>query len=256
MSGLHPYFGEPGSIAALAHRGFSLDGFENSLAAFEAAVRLGFRYVETDAHGTADGVAVALHDASLDRTTDARGDVKRLPWHEVSRARIGGEHAVPSLEDLLGTFPELRINIDVKGPSGIMPVAQAVERTQSHHRVCITSFSTVRRQATVAQLSKPVATSAGTREAASFFSRGAWGGRVSRPLRHVDALQIPWRVRKRQVLTARHIRAAHDAGKLVHVWTVNDASDMHTLLDMGVDGLVSDRADVLKHVLQERGQWD
>lgn len=256
MSGLHPYFGEPGSIAALAHRGFSLDGYENSMAAFEAAVRLGFRYVETDAHGTSDGIAVALHDASLDRTTDARGDVKNLPWREVSQARIGGKHSVPSLEDLLGTFPQLRINIDVKGASGIRPVADAVERTQSHHRVCITSFSTARRHATVTQLSRPVATSAGTREAASFFSRGAWGGRLDRPLRHVDALQIPWRVRGRQVLTPRHIRAAHAAGKLVHVWTVNDASDMHTLLDMGVDGIVSDRADVLKRVLQERGSWD
>lgn len=255
MTTRHPYFGEPGTIAALAHRGFSLDGLENSMAAFEAAVKLGFTYVETDAHGTADGVAVALHDASLDRTTDAEGQVKDLPWSEVSHARIGGTEPVPLLEDLLGTFPQLRVNIDVKGASGIRPVADAVERTQAHERVCIASFSTARRNATVALLSKPVATSAGTKEAASFFSRGAWSGRVDRPLRHVDALQIPWKVRGRTVLTPQHIQAAHAAGKLIHVWTVNEAQDMHTLLDRGVDGLVSDRADVLKDVLTERGEW-
>src|SRR5690606_4970656 len=126
---------------ALAHRGFSLDGLENSMAAFEAAVRLGFRYVETDAHGTKDGVAVALHDASLDRTTDGRGFVAELPWSEVRTARIGGVEPVPTLEELLGTFPELRVNIDVKGVSGIEPVAQAIERTQAHDRVCVASFS-------------------------------------------------------------------------------------------------------------------
>lgn len=255
MSERHPYFGADGTICALAHRGFSLDGLENSMSAFAAAVQLGYRYVETDAHGTSDGVAVALHDASLDRTTDGKGDVKDLPWREVSRARIGGVEPVPSLEDLLGTFPELRINVDVKGVSGIEPIANAIERTNSHDRVCVASFSASRRMATVARLSKPVATSAGTSEAAGFFSRGAIGGRVSRPLRNVDALQVPWKVGRAQVLTARHVKAAHAAGKVVHVWTVNEAADMTYLLDLGVDGLVTDRADVLKEVLETRGEW-
>lgn len=255
MTGRHPYFGSPGSIAALAHRGFSLDGLENSMAAFEAAVALGFRYVETDAHGTSDGVAVALHDASLDRTTDSRGEVQDLPWRVVSKARIGGLEPVPSLEDLLGTFPDVRINVDVKGASGIEPVAEAIERTAAHDRVCIASFSTSRRNATVARLSKPVATSAGTSEAAAFFSRGALGARVTRSLRDVDALQIPWKMGRARLLTRRHVRAAHAAGKVVHVWTVNLEDDMNYLLDLGVDGLVSDRADVLKRVLEDRGQW-
>jgi glycerophosphoryl diester phosphodiesterase len=225
------------------------------MAAFDAAVKLGFRYVETDAHGTSDGVAVALHDASLDRTTDGTGDVKNLPWREVSRARIGGVEPVPSLEDLLGTFPELRINVDVKGASGIAPIADAIERTQSHDRVCVASFSASRRIATVARLSKPVATSAGTSEAAGFFSRGAVGARVDRPLRNVDALQTPWKAGRAQVLTRRHVRAAHAAGKVVHVWTVNEPTEMNYLLDLGVNGIVTDRADLLKEVLEARGEW-
>lgn len=251
----HPYFENGGKPIALAHRGFSLDGLENSMGAFEAAVNLGFRYVETDAHGTADGVAVALHDASLDRTTDGRGFVAELPWNEVRTARIGGVEPIPTLEELLGTFPDLRVNIDVKGVSGIEPIATAIERTQAHDRVCVASFSAVRRDATVALLTKPVATSADTSEAASYFARGALGLAVTRPLRKVHALQIPMRQSGVRLLTPRHVRAAHAAGKQVHVWTINDPDTMIALLDMGVDGIVSDRADLLKNVLVARGQW-
>ncbi|WP_062377736.1 glycerophosphodiester phosphodiesterase [Demequina pelophila] len=249
----HGYF--DGGFAALAHRGFSRDGLENSMEAFEAAVRLGFRYVETDAHGTSDGVAVALHDASLDRTTDAAGEVATLPWSRVRRARIGGVAPVPSLEDLLGTWPDLRVNIDVKGESGIVPIAQAIERTGAHDRVCLASFSGKRRRATVARLSRPVATSAGTSEAARYFALGNLGRGVSAVLRHVDGLQIPWTMRGVTLLTGRHVRAAHRAGRPVHVWTVNETAEMERLIDLGVDGLVSDRADLLKETLVARGLW-
>ncbi|WP_062464745.1 glycerophosphodiester phosphodiesterase family protein [Demequina soli] len=249
----HPYFDAP--FAALAHRGFSRDGLENSMAAFQAAVDLGFRYVETDAHGTADGVAVALHDSSLDRTTDAEGEVSALPWARVKEARIGGVEPVPLLEDLLGTFPGLRVNIDVKAESGIVPVADAIERTSAHDRVCVASFSTARREATVARLSRPVATSAGTSEAGRFFAGGLLGLGTLRSLERVDGLQIPWRVGAVPVLTQRHVRIAHEAGRVIHVWTVNRAEEMESLIDAGVDGIVSDRADVLREVLEKRGLW-
>src|SRR5690349_17206546 len=122
----HPYFEPPGRVAGYAHRGFSPDGLENSMAAFQAAVDLGYRYLETDAHGTADGVAVALHDASLDRTTDGTGRVADLPWSVVRRARIGGVEPVPLIEDVLGTWPDVRLNVDVKERSAIGPVAAAI----------------------------------------------------------------------------------------------------------------------------------
>ncbi|GAB2470272.1 glycerophosphodiester phosphodiesterase family protein [Xylanimonas ulmi] len=267
----HPYFdttlpdGRPG-VAALAHRGFARaggvdSGLENSLAAFAAAVELGFHYVETDAHGTSDGVAVALHDASLDRTTDAHGLVADLPWSQVRAARIGGVEPVPTLEDVLGTWPTLRVNVDVKADSGIEPVARAIERTASHERVCVTSFSAARRRATLARLSHPVATSAGTSEVAGFLA----GARLRVPaiaraaLRRVDALQVPVREAagpaRLTVVDATTLAAAHAAGRQVHVWTVNDAREMERLLDLGVDGLVTDRADLLRQVLVSRSLW-
>jgi len=251
----HPYFDTGGAIAALAHRGFNLEGLENSMAAFQAAVDLGYRYVETDAHGTSDGIAVALHDASLDRTTDARGNVANLPWSEVKHAKIGGIEPVPLFEDLLATWPELRVNVDVKATSGIEPIANAIERTNSHDRVCVASFSAARRRATVKLLSRPVATSAGTSEAGRFWAGAGLGLNGRRPLNHVDALQVPWRVGRATVLGRRHIERAHAAGTDVYVWTINDPDDMETLLDLGVDGLVSDRADLLKEVLIARGRW-
>lgn len=253
MTQRHPYWGT--GFVALAHRGFSLDGLENSMHAFQSAVSLGYTHVETDAHGTSDGVAVALHDAALDRTTDAHGLVSQLPWHQVRLARIGGVEPVPSLEDVLGTWPSLNVNIDVKADSGIVPVAAAIERTKAHDRVCIASFSARRRLATVAELSRPVATSAATTEAAAFFARGALGLPVRRPLRRVDALQIPRRAGGVTVLSARHVRAAHTAGGQVHVWTINDPAEMNALIDMGVDGLVTDRADLLRDVLRARAMW-
>ncbi|WP_291382094.1 glycerophosphodiester phosphodiesterase [Demequina sp.] len=251
----HPYFGAAGSVAALAHRGFSRDGLENSMVAFQAAVDMGFRYVETDAHGTVDGVAVALHDESLDRTTDGTGEVADLPWARVKLARISGKEPVPMLEDILGTWPDLRVNIDVKAESGIGPVAEAIEKTKAHDRVCLASFSTARRDATTARLTRPVATSAGTREAAAFFLGGMAGANVAGALRKVDALQIPVSMGPVPLLTKRHLSAAHAAGKVVHVWTINDADRMADLLDLGVDGIVTDRADLLKELLVARGRW-
>lgn len=264
----HPYFDAPRppgaarGVAALAHRGFARPGgvdtgLENSMAAFAAAVDLGFRYLETDAHGTRDGVAVALHDESLDRTTDATGTVADLPWEVVRRARIGGTEPVPKLEDLLGAWPDVRVNVDVKATSGVAAVAAAIERTRAHDRVCVTSFSTARRRATLARLSSPVATSAGTREVVGFLA----GARlrldaVARwALRGVHALQVPVRQGPVRVGDERTVAAAHAAGAHVHVWTINDADEMRRLIDLGVDGIVTDRADLLRDVLTERGLW-
>ncbi len=252
-----PYLDPPGGVAALAHRGFSLDGRENSLAAFQAAVDLGFGYVETDAHGTSDGVAVALHDATLDRTTDGRGAVAELPWDVVRRARIGGVDPVPRLEDVLGTWPDLRVNIDVKSASGVRPVAEAIERTGAHDRVCVASFSAARRHATLRLLSRPVVTSAATGEVARFLvaHRLRLAVPAAHALRQVDALQVPVAQGRVRVVDAGTVAAAHAAGGVVHVWTVNDPAEMHRLLDLGVDGLVTDRADLLRDVLRRRGTW-
>ena len=246
-----------GAPIALAHRGFSLDGLENSMVAFEAAVDLGFSYVETDVHATSDGVAVAFHDASLDRVTDSRGLVGKLRWAQVRRARIGGREPVPTLAEILHTWPHLHVNIDVKSAAAIQPTVEVIEREQAHDRVCVTSFSDPRRLATLARLSRPVATSGGVGVVRRFVLGTTIGaqGLTRRALAGVDGLQVPERAAGLPVVSPRTLDAAHAAGTQVHVWTVNDPADMSRLLDLGVDGIVSDRADLLRDVLRERGAW-
>ncbi|WP_061963247.1 glycerophosphodiester phosphodiesterase family protein [Demequina aurantiaca] len=255
MTTRHPYFDNQGFPIALAHRGFSLEGLENSMRAFQAAVDLGYRYLETDAHGTQDGVAVALHDETLDRTTDATGEVSNRRWDSVKVARIGGIEPVPALEDVLGTWPDVKVNIDVKGVSAIEPVAKVIEKTKSHDRVCIGSFSADRRRKTLKLLSRPVASPAAQREAIGWLIGSVLGADPEITLGEVDALQIPWRNGRVKFLRRRQVESAHKVGRQIHVWTINDRDEMVELLDLGVDGIVSDRADILKEVLMERGQW-
>ncbi|GAA5162441.1 glycerophosphoryl diester phosphodiesterase [Ornithinimicrobium tianjinense] len=245
----------------MAHRGFSLEGLENTMAAFEAAVELGFRYVETDVHATHDGVVVAFHDETLDRVTDRTGRIPELSWKQVARARVGGsDQPVPPLEELLGAWPDLRINIDIKTPGAVLPLVRVIERTRAHERVCVTSFSDVRRREALMRLTRPVATSAGQTTAARFRAAAALPALVRTPvvarvMAGVDGLQVPVRHSGVEVVTPHTVAAAHEVGAFVHVWTVNDVPEMVRLLDLGVDGIVTDRADLLRDVLRARGEW-
>ncbi|MDP9981051.1 glycerophosphoryl diester phosphodiesterase [Pseudarthrobacter oxydans] len=264
MSSPHPFFASgdgPGRPVAMAHRGFSRDGLENSMAAFRAAVELGFRHLETDVHTTADGVLLLFHDETLDRITDAHGRISELPAETVARARIGGAEPIPLFEELATAFPDVRFNLDVKDWNSVDTLAAAIERFGLHDRVLIASFSDRRRRAVLKQLSRPAASSAGILSSALFVLLGPvlpaplLRLTAGRALRGVDALQVPVRYGAVTVVTPGFVRRAHRHGLQVHVWTVNDATEMHRLLDLGVDGIVTDRADLLKEVLQERGGW-
>jgi glycerophosphoryl diester phosphodiesterase len=260
----HPYFapgGDPGRPIALAHRGFSRDGLENSMAAFRAAVGLGFRHLETDVHTTSDGVLLLFHDETLDRVTDGSGRISELPAETVCRARIGGVEPIARFEELVNAFPDVRLNLDVKDWNSVDALAAAIERFGLHDRVLIASFSDRRRRAVLRQLSRPAAGSAGILSTALFLVLGpVLPGRLlgvvaGRALRGVQALQVPVRYGAVTVVTPGFIRRAHRHGLQVHVWTINQSAEMHRLLDLGVDGIVTDRADLLKEVLQERGDW-
>ncbi|MEO5780094.1 MULTISPECIES: glycerophosphodiester phosphodiesterase [Arthrobacter] len=245
----------------MAHRGFSLGGLENSMAAFRDAVDLGFTFLETDVHTTADGVLLLFHDESLDRVTDGRGRISRLSAEAVARARIGGTEPIPLFEDLVREFPDVRLNLDVKDWNSVATLAAAIERHGLHDRVLIASFSDRRRRAVLKQLSRPAAGSAGMASVALFVLLGPVLPAVllrlaaARMLRGVHALQVPARYGAVTVVTSGFIRRAHRNGLQVHVWTINEAAEMHRLLDLGVDGIVTDRADTLKAVLQDRGRW-
>ncbi len=249
---------QPGSVLALAHRGGAahpeITGLENTLPAFEHAVALGYRYLETDVHVTSDGVLLAFHDAVLDRVTDRQGELALLPYADVRTARIGGRVEIPRLADLFDALPEARFNIDVKAEGAVRAMADFIAARQAWDRVLIGSFSTARMRHFRASTGGRVATSATPVEVAAFLAapNAAIARRVGRGF---DALQVPHRRGRLRVVTPRVVRRAQAAGKHVHVWTVDEAEEMHELLDRGVHGLITDRTDVLKDVLVERGQW-
>ncbi|MFI6444541.1 glycerophosphodiester phosphodiesterase [Kitasatospora sp. NPDC050543] len=253
---MHPFLDHPGPLA-FAHRGGDLGRPENSLAAFEAAVALGYRYLETDVHATRDGVLVAFHDSRLDRVTDRTGAVAELPWGTVRQARIDGTEPVPLLEDLLGAFPEARFNVDVKAAPAVGPLVGAIRRTNAWDRVCVGGFSDTRLAAVRAAAGPRLATSLGPREVARLRLRSLAGPLVrgpGAPFAGVCA-QVPETHRGVRVVDRAFVRAAHRLGLQVHVWTVDDPTRIRALLDLGVDGIMADRIDVLRDVLGERGCW-
>jgi glycerophosphoryl diester phosphodiesterase len=250
---------QPGSVIAMAHRGGArhpeIPGIENTMHAFKHAVALGYDYLETDVHATRDGVLLAFHDDVLDRVTDTTGRLADLEAEQVSAARIRAEHPVPSMAELLEEFPTTRFNIDLKSGTAVQPLADLIERTASHDRVLIGSFGQRRLDAFRAATRGRVATSAAPPEVALFLA--SLSGRASRLLTRgrVAALQVPHRRGPLRIVTASLVRRAHAAGAHVHVWTVDEPDEMDLLLDLGVDGLITDRTDVLKDVLARRGQW-
>jgi glycerophosphoryl diester phosphodiesterase len=253
-----PFLDHPGPIA-FAHRGGAGDWPENTLAAFEQAVALGYTYVETDVHATADGEVVAFHDESLDRVSDRNGRISERPWAEVRQAQVhpppgsgAPPAAIPLLEDILGSWPDLRVNIDPKHDMVVGPLVDVLHRMDAFDRVCIGAFSD-RRLARIRRLARRrVCTSLGPADTARLrlASTGVPVGRFPGA-----CAQVPTRARGRTLVDERFLAAAHRRHLPVHVWTIDDADEMTRLLDLGVDGIMTDRPVVLKQVLEARGQW-
>lgn len=242
---------------AFAHRGWhcgELEGMENSLPAFRRACAEGFRYLETDVHVTSDGVAVVHHDPLLDRTTDRTGEIATLPWQQVRQAAINGVEPVSRLEDLLEELPDALLNIDVKTDGAVEPVLAVLRRTDAWHRVCLAAFSDRRLARIRALAGRDVTTSLGRHGIEVLWL----AARAPLPLRRLVAgrmAQVPVYHRNLTVADHRLARKAHRYGCEVHVWTVDDVTEMRRLLDAGVDGVISDRPDLLREVLRERDLW-
>lgn len=254
----HPFVATKHPIA-FAHRGGARENSENSLTAFQRAADLGYQFFETDARATADGVVMVFHDAALNRVTDGVGRISALPFDEVRKARIAGRDPVMRLEELLAALPEGRFNVDVKDDHTVGPFLELVERLDARDRICVASFSGLRLRA-VRRRFPDMATSLAPPEIASLVAASRFGpiaALAGRGVpRHAAAVQVPMGTRGIPIVTPAFIAAAHDRGMAVHVWTIDDATQMHRLLDLGVDGIMTDRPTTLRDVLIDRGQWE
>jgi glycerophosphoryl diester phosphodiesterase len=250
----HAFLEHPGPIA-FAHRGGAAHHPENSWSAFEHAVGLGYTYLETDAHATADGVLLAFHDRTLDRVTDRGGRIARMSHEEVAAARIGGAEPIPLLEDLLTAWPDMRFNIDVKQEAAIRPLAAVLRRVGAWDRVCLCSFSAHRLRAVRRELGHRVCTALSPAGVASVRVAGSLAGSGQGLARRLASAGVRCAQVPAVVASRGFIRRAHALGLQVHVWTVNDRTEMSCLLDLGADGIMTDQTVLLRDVLAERGQW-
>lgn len=242
-----------------AHRGSRILWPENTMHAFAGAVEdLGYHYLEIDVRLTSDHVPVVFHDAKLDRTTDRKGKVAEHTLAEIQAVDAafhfdaendyplrGTGIGVSTLEELYGTWPEVRLNIDLKGPGEEWAVAEVIRAFDAEHRTLIGSF-TDRRIARFRRITRGrVAVSAGPTAAASMYVASRRGRTIHR---RVQAYQVPFNYRGVKI-DDKFIDAVHRAGAHIHLWTVNEPDDMRRFLDMGVDGIVTDRPDLLNEVM-------
>jgi glycerophosphoryl diester phosphodiesterase len=239
---------------AFAHRGGAADGDENTVEAFGRAIALGYRYVETDVHATADGVPVVFHDAVLDRLTGIAGRVADLRWADLATVRIGGAGAVPRLDEVLAAWPEVRFNIDVKSDSAAASTVDVLHAAGAADRVLLASFSDARLARLRALAGPRVATSLGRGEVARLRLSSLTGMPLRLPPTAVAA-QVPVRHGRLPIVDRRFLARAHRLGLQVHVWTIDDPMEMARLVDLGVDGIMTDRPAVLREVYAARGAW-
>lgn len=262
----HAYTGLnlPG-VAVMAHAGG--DGLwpGNTMRAFEAAHALGVDVLEIDVHATADGVFVPIHDDTVDRTTDGSGAVNAMSLEALQALDAGyrwtpsGTHlevppgaelpyrdsgvVVPTLSEVLRAFPDLGVNIDIKQHDAetALGLCQLLRDEGALERVMVASFDAPTLSA-FRRACPEVATSASRREVITFYilARARLAAVYSPPF---DALQVPTTQAGLTVVTPHFVEAAHARGVEVHVWTIDDVATMRDLIDLGVDGIITDRPD-------------
>jgi glycerophosphoryl diester phosphodiesterase len=264
LSSRHPFLAAPAPVA-IAHRGGAREAPENTLDAFRAAAALGYAHMETDTRVTRDGVAVAFHDESLDRTTDLRGPVAALTIEEVQAADAGYRFSpdkgttfpfrgrgvrIPRLDELLHELPQARFTVDPKEDAAVEPLAAVLDELDAWERVCVGSFSD-RRLRRIRELGRGRACTSMGPAAVALARLASVAGRM--PRLGAQAIDVPVRTGAVRIVTARFVAAAHHAGLRVNVWTIDDEQAMHELLDLGVDGIMTDCPILLREVFAARG---
>lgn len=253
----HPYLShpdlEPDWPIAFAHRGGHEVAPENTMASFEHAAGLGYRYLETDVHRTADGALVSFHDPDLNRTCGIDAQIGEMSAAEVAAARVvgvdGAEHSIPLMSDLFTAFPGHHFNIDAKSDESVEPLADLIESTGALDRVCVASFKLARLRRLRSRLGRGLLTNMSPSEVVSMRTLGRLPGRRQR------AAQVPPRAGFVNVVNRRFVLSAHVSDVPVHVWTINERSEMERLLDLDVDGIMTDETTLLRDVFVERNHW-
>ena len=259
----HPYF-DPDRFLVIAHRGGRSLGPENTIYTFKRAVKLGVDVLEMDLQTTADGTLVIIHDREVDRTTNGRGPVEDFTLTEIKKLDAGYRWSpensssyplrgrgisIPTLAEVFKAFPKTRMNIEIKSSqvNTIQDLCRTIRVNGMSEKVLVACFD-AGRLGEFRSVCPEVATSTGASEAVIFYWL-QWAKMESAYSPSAQALQVPEAYGSRMITTRRFLEAARARNMRVHVWTVNDMDSMKRLIDLGVDGIMTDYPEHLFKVL-------
>ena len=243
---MKPYLNYSG-LAVLAHRGGSIESYENTLASFAYAQSIGCKYIETDVQVSLDGIPYIFHDESLERITGIKSIFSSITSSEIDKIRIFKNHPIPKLDTALKEFPELFFQIDLKTDLVAIPALEVIKKNNAEKRVCIASFNSNRLKQ-VKENYPEICLSMGPKEVAKLLlaSFGLFKGEIPG-----DCLQVPIYSHGIKVVTKRFIKFVQSKNLKIMVWTINDKKTLKKLINMNVDGIITDRPKLLTELLND-----
>ena len=243
---MKPYLNYSG-LAVLAHRGGSIESYENTLASFAYAQSIGCKYIETDVQVSLDGIPYIFHDESLLRITGINSIFSSITSSEIDKIRIFNDHPIPKLDAALKEFPELFFQIDLKTDLVAIPALEVIKKNNAEKRVCIASFNSNRLKQ-VKENYPEMCLSMGPKEVAKLLlaSFGLFKGEIPG-----DCLQVPIYSHGIKVVTKRFIKFVQSRNLKIMVWTINDEKTLKKLINMNVDGIITDTPKLLTELLND-----
>ncbi len=235
-----------------AHRGGSYDFFENTLDAFNNSIKLGYRHIETDIRHTKDNKLVIFHDPDLKRICGLNRKIDSLNYEDLKEIKIFKKHTIPLLDEVLSSWPEINFNIEPKSLESAHLLKEKLKSTKNIERICIGSFSNIKMDIFRKEFKDNLCTSMTESETILFFLNRV----LPIYINSIPCLQIPMKHLGFRIVTQKLVEHVHSLGKKIHVWTINDENQMVDLININVDGIMTDKPKTLKKVLQKKSLWN
>ena len=233
-------------VAVLAHRGGSLESYENTIESFHYSKNIGCKFIETDVQLSSDGIPYIFHDDTFLRLLGKNIIFNSLDSSEIDKLRLFENHPIPKLDTVLKTFPDLYFQIDVKTDEVALPTLEVIKKNNAMNRVCIASFSSKRLQNVYMQY-PDICLSMGPNEVLKMLLSSF--GLYRKPITG-HCLQIPIYQYGIKLVTKRFVKFVHKKGLKICVWTINDETTFKNLIDIGVDGIITDKPKLLFETLE------
>ena len=217
--------------------------------AFEQSINLGFKYIETDVRATKDNKLVIFHDPDLKRMLNLEIDISSINYDELSSYKINGVHKIPTFLETVSSWPNINFNIDPKSDKSAELLISELKSVGNLDRFCVGSFDSTKLNKIRNAFDNKLCTSMGTNEVINFYFLRFFGiNSINTP-----CLQLPYFKNGFKIITAKLIRDAHKFNKKVHAWTIDDPKEISELLDMGIDGIMTDSPELLKNEVAKKG---